>query len=136
MDKLQGKRIFVVEDNLANLAVFATALQKQGAIVIQDNWNLQTAELLTRSLPIDLILMDIMLKGGITGYDIFDALQSNPQLKNIPVVAVSSLDAEQEIPKARAKGFAGFIGKPISLMKFPDYLAACIQGEKVWVASW
>lgn len=56
-------------------------------------------------------------------------------LRDIPVIAVSSLDADTEIPKAQEKGFSGFISKPINSVKFPEQLLACINGEKVWIAS-
>jgi CheY-like chemotaxis protein len=136
MDKrLEGKRIAIVEDSITNMAVFFTALRKQGAEVIQENWNTDAVNALKKYLPIDLILMDIMLRNGISGYDIFDQLQKLPEFQNIPVVAISSLDPATEIPKAQAKGFVGFISKPINVRHFPDQLAACLEGEKVWVTG-
>ena len=136
MLKLQGKRIFIVEDNITNLAVFATTLRQQGATVIQNAWNVGTADVLEQKLPIDVILLDINLRRGISGYDVFDEIKANPQLVHIPVVAVTSLDPETEIPKAQGKGFSGFISKPISLVNFPAQIAGVIAGEAVWVVSW
>lgn len=133
--ELNGKRIVIIEDNVTNLAVFATTLRQQGVTVIQDAWNTGTTEFLLKHLPVDLILLDIMLRKGISGYDVFEEWQAHPELKRIPVVAVSSLDAESEIPKAQAKGFAGFISKPISLLQFPTQIATCLTGGKVWVTS-
>jgi two-component system cell cycle response regulator len=135
MSTLTGKRIAIFEDNVTNLAVFATALRRHGVAVIQDTWNTQTTEFLLQHLPIDLIVLDIMLRKGASGYDAFDEWQIHPELRQIPVVAVSSLDAESEIPKAQAKGFAGFISKPINAVKFPEYIEACLNGEKVWITS-
>lgn len=135
MDELKGKRIFVVEDNVTNMAVFATTLKRLGATVIQDGWNTGTIEMLKKRLPVDLILMDLMLRRGLSGYDVFDELQLDPELKDIPVVAVSSLDPETEIPKAQEKGMAGFISKPIDIGMFPQQLAKAIDGEKVWIIS-
>jgi CheY-like chemotaxis protein len=135
MSDLKGKRIAVIEDNVTNLAVFATALRRQGVVVIQDAWNTGTTDFLLDHLPVDLILLDIMLRRGINGYQVFEEWQSYPELKNIPVVAVSSLDAELEIPKAQTLGFAGFIGKPINLVEFPQQIASCMAGENVWVSG-
>lgn len=135
MSVLEGKRIVIFEDNITNLAVFASAMRRQGASVIQDTWNTGTTEFLLKNLPVDLIVLDLMLRNGISGYDAFDEWQAHPELKGIPVVAVSSLDAETEIPKAQVKGFAGFISKPINAVKFPEQVAACMDGEKVWITS-
>jgi two-component system cell cycle response regulator DivK len=135
MSDLKGKRIAVIEDNVTNLAVFATALRRQEVTVIQDAWNTSTVDFLLNNLPLDLILLDIMLRRGINGYDVFEQWQAVPELKDIPVVAVSSLDAESEIPKAQELGFAGFIGKPINLIDFPKQIANCIAGDTVWVSG-
>ncbi|PID86128.1 MAG: hypothetical protein CSA11_02505 [Chloroflexi bacterium] len=135
MCDLKGKRIFIVEDNVTNLAVFATTLRNYGAIIIQDAWNTGTVNMLCQNLPIDLVIIDIMLRKGITGYDIFNTMQEHEELKHIPVLAVSSLDPETEIPKAQAIGMVGFIGKPISIRHFPDQVSACIRKETVWEAG-
>ena len=134
MDELQGKRILVVEDNALNLAVFATALRRSGAVVIQDYWNTNTTNLVARHLPVDAILLDLMLKHHISGYAIFDELQADPALADIPVIVVSAADPDTEIPRAKRKGMAGFIGKPISHSKFAQQVAACIDGSPVWDA--
>jgi CheY-like chemotaxis protein len=132
---LKGKRIFIVEDNLTNMAVFATTLRREGAQVIQDSWNTGSINLLVQNLPIDLIMLDLMLRRGLSGYDTMDAIQQHDQLVGIPVIAVSSLDAETEIPKAKEHGFVGFIPKPISLLQFPKQILACIEGEEVWATE-
>lgn len=135
MEVLKDKRIFIVEDDMTNMAVYAMVLRRSGAIVIQDHWNSGTMALLQRYMPVDVILLDLMLRFGISGYDIYDQLAEFPQLAKIPVIAVSASDPEIEIPKAKERGFAGFISKPISLRDFPGQIAAGIEGEKVWVVS-
>lgn len=132
---LEGKRIAIVEDDVTNMAVFFTALRKQGAQVVQENWNTDAIAVLEKYLPIDLILMDLMLRNGLNGYDLFDQLQALPAFKEIPVVAISSLDPATEIPKLQAKGFTGFISKPINVRLFPEQLVACLNGEKVWITG-
>ncbi len=132
---LKGKRILVIEDDVKNLAVFATTLHRAGASVIQDHWNAGATGFATQNLPIDLIVLDLMLRKGISGYDIVDQLKANPRTAHIPVVIVSSLDAESEIPKAKAKGCAGFISKPISVLDFPDQLVEVLDGKQIWIFS-
>lgn len=130
--KLKDKRIFIVEDNVANLAVFSTLLRKEGAEIFQDSWNTGTVNLLNKHLPIDLILLDIMLNKGRSGYELFQEFQQDIRLNFIPVVGISSLDPELEIPKAKKLGFAGFISKPIQTAYFVDQILACLNGQKVW----
>jgi two-component system cell cycle response regulator DivK len=132
MHDLQGKRIFIVEDDIINMAVFAAVLRQTNAIIIQDAWNANTISLLTQSLPVDIILLDLMLRFKVSGYDIYDKIKADPQLCKIPIVAVSASDPEIEIPKAKDKGFMGFISKPIDVSQFSTQIAECIDGKQVW----
>ena len=132
---LEGKRIFLVEDDIVNVGVFSTALTRQGAMVFQDVLGYGITQHVVENLPIDLIILDIMLKRGQDGYQIFEQFKADPKLANIPTVAVTSMDPETQIPKAREAGLAGFISKPINAMEFPNLLARVLNGEKVWIIS-
>lgn len=131
-----GKKIFVVEDDVTNMAVYAVTLKRSGALVVQDPWNTDTLHMLARHLPVHVILLDLMLRSGVSGYEIFDQVQHDPALKDIPVVAVSASDPEYEIPRTRSRGFAGFISKPLNLRRFPEQVAACINGQEIWIAGY
>lgn len=131
---LDGKRIYVVEDDAMNLAINAVTLKRSGAFVIQDFWNTGAVERLRDYLPIDVVLLDLMLRHDMNGYKIFDELKADPVLAGIPVVAVSAADPDIEIPKAKVKGFAGFIGKPIKPILFPQQIADILDGKQIWYA--
>jgi two-component system, cell cycle response regulator len=132
MTILARKRIFVVEDDPNNISVTSYILRQQGATILVDSWNSHTVNLLCDYLPVDIILLDLMLLRGLSGYDVFSQLKTDPALAHIPVIAVSASDPAIEIPKAKAMGFAGFIGKPINLHLFPHQVLACLAGEPVW----
>lgn len=132
---LQNKRILIVEDNVSNMAVYNALLRHSGATVIQDFMNADAVNILTRHLPIDVILMDLMLRFGISGYSLVERIKTIPSLADIPIIAVSASDPELEIPRAKAGGFAGFIGKPIDPILFPQQIADCMAGKQVWYSQ-
>lgn len=130
---LKDKHIFVVEDNMANLAVIRTILKQAGAIVPFENWADTTLQkMLTYPYPIDLILLDLMFSDKVSGYDVFNVLQKTKGLSHIPVVAVTASDPDVEMRRAKEKGFKGFITKPINRRTFPQYLELILAGEEVW----
>ena len=133
---LQGKRIFYIEDDNRNRAVVQMILELAGAVVSFDSRGVAD-QFLPKLLAFepDLILTDLMLPGKITGHVIFDAIRQIPELQAIPVVAISASDPEVEIPKARARGFAGFISKPLDIRFFANQIATVLHGESVWHAS-
>jgi CheY-like chemotaxis protein len=133
---LKDKRIFYVEDDPNNRMVVQRILEAAGARVEFEKWGFQEVALpKLRAYRADLILLDLMFPMGISGYDIFDAIRRNMILNHIPVVAVSAADPSIEIPKARSKGFAGFIGKPVDMELFPQQIAAVLNGEPVWYSA-
>ncbi|MBN1564783.1 MAG: response regulator [Anaerolineae bacterium] len=129
---LDGKRVFVVEDDAKNLAIIAVTLKKHGAIVIQDAWNSGSVDMLMKYRPIDIILMDLMLRGGRSGYDIIDQIRAEPKLADIPIVIVSASNASSEMNRARQKGCQGYIEKPIDYHTFARSVADVIAGQEVW----
>ena len=132
MSELKDKYIFIIEDDVTNMSVYAVTFKRIGALVIQDYWNINTLKLLHSQPRIDAILLDLNLHYGINGYEIYDQIKAVPALADIPVIAVSAADPTTHISKTKEKGFAGFIGKPINPFKLPEQVAACLRGEAVW----
>jgi CheY-like chemotaxis protein len=132
MALLKNKRIFIIEDNVTNLVITQMLLETHGARTAVERWGQDMVERMRRFAPIDLIILDLMFPGGITGYDIFDAIRQHNEFDKIPVVAVSASDPSFAIPKTQEKGFDGFIGKPIDFNLFPHQILKILEGEKVW----
>jgi two-component system, cell cycle response regulator DivK len=126
---LDKKRVFVIEDDVVNMAIVVYLLKGVGATVFRDHWGLTTVKSIQQAMPIDLILLDLNFPRGVSGFDIFDHLRAEPQLAEIPIVAVS---ASGEINKARDKGFNGYIGKPIIRETFAENLRTVLEGSEVW----
>ena len=131
---LSGKRIFITEDNAGNLAVLATYLEGYGATLKSDRRGVNTVAALREHLPFDVILLDLMLPNNVSGFDLFDQIRQVPELTHIPVIAVSAADPDFAMSKARMKGFAGFISKPISVV-VGRYIAEVLNGKQVWIAD-
>jgi CheY-like chemotaxis protein len=129
---LEDKRIFIVEDNPANLAIMTMMLKDHGAKVFYDRWGMETKTRLIDASPIDLIVLDLMFPRGITGFDIYDQLQATAGLSHIPVVMVTANNSVSNMKKAREMGFKAFISKPIATDTFPDFIARVLSGEEVW----
>ena len=130
---LDGKTVFLIEDDPVNLAVIRTSLQEQGAAVPYDHWgDSSLKKMLFSSQKIDLILLAIKLSGKISGYDLFEEIKLVPRFQNIPIVAVTASDPDLEVPKAREKGFNGYISKPIDRKQFPYDIMKVIEGGEVW----
>jgi two-component system, cell cycle response regulator DivK len=129
---LEGKRIFVVEDNVENRIVYQLIFVREGASCDFERWGPQAVERLKHFKPVDLIILDLALARGVTGYGIYSEIRALPEFDGVPILAVSATDAAQAIPKTRAQGFSGYIAKPIKQTKFAEQLKRVIDGEAIW----
>lgn len=129
---LKDKRIFLIEDNIGNQAIAKTLLESHGAIVGIHRTGSDVVPHLQRFDPVDLIIVDLMLPSGVTGYDVVSTIQKYHQFDCVPIIAMSVIDRSEAIPQAKKRGFSGFISKPIRFGNFPRQIASVIAGEEIW----
>jgi CheY-like chemotaxis protein len=130
--QVEDKRIFLVEDNVGTCALIQLLLEQQGAQVFFGYGGTSILAALSDAEPIDLIILDLMLWDGITGHNIYDDIRSLRKYNNIPILAVSAADPDTAIQETKARGFSGFIGKPIDYNLFPKLIAQVLAGESIW----
>lgn len=126
--------VLVVEDNVSNFVLIARMLGYMG---IHCEWKTSGYEVVeyADTLPrLDLILMDIRLPYE-DGYGALKKIRASEHLKSIPIVAVTAEASEEQLNKARAAGFDGFLGKPLDPDRFPDQIRRILSGEAVWELS-
>jgi two-component system cell cycle response regulator DivK len=126
--------VLVVEDNVSNFVLIARMLGYMG---IHCEWKTSGYEVVeyADTLPrLDLILMDIRLPYE-DGYGALRKIRASPALKDTLVIAVTAEASLEQINKARASGFDGFLGKPLDMDRFPDQIRRILAGEPVWEMS-
>jgi two-component system cell cycle response regulator len=104
-------RILVIEDNLDNLDLMTYLLTAYGHTVLTAEDGESGIEATRREKP-DLVACDIHLP-GVDGYGVASALKADPDLRGVPVVAVTALAMVGDREKILAAGFDGYITKPI-----------------------
>src|SRR5260221_5065878 len=129
---LKNKQIFIAEDDIRNRVVFQMLLVQQGAGLVFERCGDGTIIQLKRLEKVDLIILDLMLAGGISGFQIFDKIRAIPAFDKVPIIAVSAAEPSSAILEGKRKGFSGFIAKPIDDRLFPQQLVSIIHGEQIW----
>jgi len=104
--------ILLIEDNEQNRYLATFLLEQRGHEVVPAESGPLGLELAATIRP-DLILLDIQLP-GMDGHAVARALKSDPQLKSIPIVAVTSYAMVGDREKVFAAGVEGYIEKPIN----------------------
>ena len=113
---MKTKTILVIEDNELNMKLVRSLL-KIGNYEIIEAVDAETGIKLTRKHSPDLVLMDIQLP-GMDGLRATRIIKEDPDLKRIPVVAVTSYAMQGDDVKATEAGCVGYITKPINTKEF------------------
>ena len=83
-----AKTVLIVEDNELNMKLFHDLLEAHGYRTVGTRNGIEALDLARRHRP-DLILMDIQLP-EVSGLEVTKWLKEDPELKSIPVVAVTA----------------------------------------------
>ena len=119
-----SKQILVVEDQEDNRRIVRDLLTTTDYEVMEAENGEEALAAVARQRP-DLILMDIQLP-VMDGYEATRRIKADPQLRAIPIIAVTSYALSGDEEKARAAGCDDFVPKPYSprqlLAKIRKYL--------------
>ncbi|HMQ54569.1 MAG TPA: response regulator [Anaerolineae bacterium] len=113
--------MLVVEDNEQNALLIKRILEARHHEVIHAGDG-ETGLQAALSEPPDLILLDLGLP-DIDGQTLVGFFKRTPELKDIPIVAVTAWPEDTAREMASAYGCDGVISKPINARAFPDQIA-------------
>ena len=120
---MSKKRILIVDDDLACARILKTGLEKTGDYDVLTEMRATRAVSTARQFQPDLILLDVCLPDG-DGGDVAFTLRSDPQLRDIAIVFLTSIISERETRDGSALlGAFQFLAKPIRLGR----VIACIE---------
>ncbi|PIR06357.1 response regulator [Candidatus Jorgensenbacteria bacterium CG_4_8_14_3_um_filter_38_10] len=105
----EQKNILLVEDELLLSNILKSRLEKEGFKVFQARDGEMALKFLRETKP-DIILLDIILP-KISGFEILEELQKNPELQSAPVAIISNLGQESDIQKGRSLGAINYFVK-------------------------
>ena len=120
-----GQRILIIEDQEDNRRIMRDLLTSSGYEIMEAVTGADGVAAAKSRRP-DLILMDIQLP-DIDGYEATRQIKADPQLRPIPIIAVTSYALSGDDVKAFEAGCDAYVSKPLSpralLTKIKEILA-------------
>jgi len=111
MASLTARRVLVVEDNLDTVQTLARLLKDDGHRV-EFAINGYAAIDIAKAFHPDVVLLDIGLP-GLDGFEVCSRIKSNPELRDVCVIAVTAYAFDEHRARSRAVGCALHVVKPI-----------------------
>jgi CheY-like chemotaxis protein len=120
-------KALIIEDNEQNMYMLSFLLEKNNYEIIQAFTGSDGIKAAKVALP-DVILLDIQLP-EMDGYHVAMELRKCHELKNIPIIAVTSHAMVGDREKAMASGATGYIEKPIDPDNFIQRMESYFSEE-------
>ena len=115
--------ILLVDDTKENLTVIGQILRASYRIRVANSGHRALQAVQTTPRP-DLILLDVMMP-DMDGYAVLQALRAQPHLRDIPVIFVTALSAEDDEERGLSLGAVDYVTKPIK----PALLLARVHAQ-------
>ena len=125
LEEGRKKKILVVDDDPDFLEIAEKILQKIPDVEVKTTSSGFDAGILVAEWYPDLILLDFIIP-DLDGFEVTKKLKSNPKLKKIPIIAVTSISDPDKLEEVKNCGVDAVITKPIQpdsfLKKVDKYL--------------
>lgn len=117
-------RVLVIEDNPANMELVSYILGKFG-YEVDAAMDGESGVRLAQACAPGLVICDLQLP-GIDGFEVVRRLKAMPQLRQVPVLAVTAYAMVGDRERVLAAGFDGYIAKPIDPQYFVQQITSVL----------
>lgn len=116
MEKLNGSRLLLVEDNEMNQELALELLAQAGIEVVLAHNGKEAVDIMSEDRRFDGILMDCQMP-VMDGYTATREIKKNPTFKDLPIIAMTANAMAGDKEKVIEAGMCDHIGKPLNVGK-------------------
>jgi len=121
--------IVYVEDNPDNLRLVEWVLESTGKYKVYGAEDgVAGFELIRKRRPV-LALLDLDLP-LVDGFELARRLQADPELRQIPIIAISASVMRRERQRSLEAGCVAFVEKPFDVLNFRQLVEDCIHRSR------
>jgi len=127
---LRGVRVLVVDDDVDNRDMLVFVLEHAGVTVDTADTVADAFSAIGRQAP-HVVITDIRLPGGESGYDLLRQLHELPAVSGsrIPIIALTGLDADDDAPGPAGPAFDLRLTKPADFDAVLAAIAHVLDGR-------
>jgi len=119
---LVRRKVLIVDDDMRNIFALSTILEEHDMVIASADNGRDAIRILQDDPGVEIVLMDIMMP-EMDGMETIRAIRQIPQLKNLPIVAVTAKAMKGDREKCIEAGAWDYLSKPVD----PEQLLAVLR---------
>ena len=119
--EIKTKKILIIDDDSRNIFALSAVLKAKKYSCLSANSAKKGFEVLASNTDIAVVLMDMMMP-DMDGYEAIKNMKSNPEMQNIPVIAVTAQAMVGDRERCINAGAIGYISKPVNVDELVEQL--------------
>jgi CheY-like chemotaxis protein len=127
LERLAGKRVLVVDDDVRNIFALASLLERYRIEVLYADNGRAAISMLKETPGIDIVLMDIMMP-EMDGFEAMREIRLLQRFATLPIIALTARAMKGDREKCIEAGASDYIPKPVA----PDQLLSVLCA---WAAA-
>ncbi len=108
-----GRKVLVVDDEPYILKILSFKLRLTGLEPVEASGGEDALRIVREQSP-DLVLLDVSLTPGLTGFDLCRILKENPATAHIPIIMLTARTLPAERDLGLRLGASSYVTKPFS----------------------
>ncbi len=120
--------VLIIDDEIHIRRLIAQMLELIGYQVLEAASGPEALRLIEETRP-DVITCDIFMP-GMTGFDVLEALKSEPATAEIPVIMLTALGQEKDTNRAMELGAADYVTKPFGTTKLAETIERQLERQQ------
>ncbi len=126
MTESGSRHVLVVDDDPNIRRMIMAALRRDGYAFSEAHNGAEALDIMRQDRP-DVVVLDLMMP-ILSGWDVLRERESDPELKDIPVIIVSA-NREPEVANVVDKGICAFLPKPFDIRALSALVRNCIASD-------
>lgn len=127
VNPLSGLKVLVVDDEPYILKILSFKLRLIGMLPFEATTSEEALRVVREERP-DVVLLDISLPHGLTGFDLCRILKENPATSPVPIVILTARTHPSERDLGLSLGASAYMTKPFSTKALIDAIREAIGG--------
>jgi CheY-like chemotaxis protein len=120
-EKMNGKKVLIVDDDVRNIFAVTSVLETHGLEVIYAENGKDGISALEKNPDVDVVLMDVMMP-EMDGYETMRAIRRDPSHKALPIIAITAKALKEDREKCIQAGASDYLPKPVDADKLLELI--------------